>query len=337
MTCPSGVGAQEAGESPPSIEKINSEYQRELAKIERLRLERLGQLAASQPMDQAESTYRDYFQLAIAKGLFLEAEPVAERLLQAGDTPSQIHTLANLINIVAEADRGEYEKSLQSLVSAISEKARQGKPGRDLGLPAASRAAIVDAYYQRLLRGYQYEVARKAMKLVAENAEQPAIRDLANRRTQQLELVGRDAPPIVGVDLDGQTFRLEAAKGDVVLVVFWATWCLPVAQELPWLQETYKKYHEQGFRIIGIDVDTVQSGNMDPSSVIPAVRRFLIDYNIPWPTLLNGAGDADFARAYSVSEIPANVLIGRDGKVAHLDLVGPSLEKAVGEAISQKP
>jgi peroxiredoxin len=325
----------------PSIDAINADYHREVQKLERIRLERIGQLASTQPKDQAEVTYKDFFQLAIAKGLYVEAEPVAQRLIQAGDSTANLHTLAILVNIVAEAERGAYDESLQSLAAAVAQKGRQprapGEPAGDLGLPASSRAAIVEAYYQRLIRGDQYEVARKAMKLVAENAESPAIRDLAARRTRQLDLIGRTAPPIVGVDLDGKPFRLEDTRGDVVLVVFWATWCLPVAHEIPWLEEAYRTFHGRGFRIVGIDLDASQEGHTDPKLVLPGVRRFLLDYNIPWTTLINGQGDQDLTRAYSVAEIPANVLIGRDGKIVHLDLVGPKLDKAVAEAIAKKP
>jgi hypothetical protein len=53
--------------------------------------------------------------------------------------------------------------------------------------------------------------------------------------------------------------------------------------------------------------------------------------------LINGQGDQDLTRAYSVAEIPANVLIGRDGKVIHLDLIGPKLDKAVSDALGKKP
>jgi glutathione peroxidase-family protein len=339
--------AQDAKPSPAqrpntsTVEAINARYRRELEKLERERLEQLGELAASQQKAEAEVTYQDFFQLAIAKGLYSEAEPVAQRLLKAGNTPPNLQTLATLVKIVAEADRGAYEDSLRSLTEAVTERGRQakppGEPGRDLGLTASSRASIVEAYYQRLIRGNQYEVARKAMKLVAANAETPAVRDLAARRAKQLEMVGVTAPPIVGIDLDGKPFQLGDAKGDVVLVVFWASWCLPSAQEIPWLQEAYRTYRDRGFRIVGIDVDAAQDGNTDPKSVIASVRRFLIEFNIPWTTLINGQGDHDLTRAYSIAEIPANVLIGRDGKVIHLDLSGPKLDKAVGEAVSQKP
>ena len=84
----------------PSIDAINADYQRELEKLERTRLERIGQLATTLPKEQAEAAYQDYFRLAIAKGLYVEAEPTAQRVIQAADSSANLHTLASLVNIV---------------------------------------------------------------------------------------------------------------------------------------------------------------------------------------------------------------------------------------------
>ena len=67
----------------------------------------------------------------------------------------------------------------------------------------------------------------------------------------------------------------------------------------------------------------------------PAVRQFLLEYNVRWPNLINGQGNQDYARAYAVSEVPANVLIGRDDTVIHLDLARSNLEKAVARAVGR--
>ncbi len=259
-----------------------------------------------------------------------------------GGAPSDIQAQATLVKILAEADRGAFEDSLKSLAEAVAQKGPKAGPGEGPaghapGLTIPGRASIVEYYHQRLIRGGRYDLARKAMQMVAATAETPAVRDLAERRSKQLGLVGAAAPPIVGVDLDGRPFRLEDAKGEVVLVVFWASWCLPSAQEIPWIEEAYKAYRDRGFRVVGIDVDRAQDDGTDPKSVVANVRRFLVEFNIPWPTLINGQGDQDLTRAYFVGEIPANVLIGRDGKVAQLDLSGARLGAAIGEAVARKP
>ncbi len=322
-----------------TIETINAEYESEVLKLERHRLESLGRLALSQPRDQAAATFDACFRLAIAKNLYADAAPYALKVIQSEDPHSGVAWLAHLVQIVAEADRGAYDESLNCLASAIRLKGtdRAKAATKQAGLSVATQASIVDAYYQRLIHGDQIEVARKAMKLVFDGAEVPAIRDLAGRRLKQLDLVGKPAPPIAGHDLDGKSFKLADTKGEVVLVVFWATWCVPNAQEMPLLDYINNAYKAKGLRVVGINLDSAQDGGQEPKAVLPNIKRYLLDYNVTWPTLLNGPGPLDVAAAFGVTEIPACVLIGRDGKVSHLDLVGKKLEKAIAQSIAQKP
>lgn len=336
MAAPVATAQESPGSKGPSIESINVEYERELLKIEKHRLEGLGKLALSQPKEQAAGTFDSFFRLAIAKNLYAEADPYAVKFLKAEGPASGVHWLAHLVHIVGEADRGAYEDSLKSLASAIKLGGGQD-PSQAAGLSPGTQASIVDAYYQRLIHADQVDVARKAMTLVAQGAGTPAVRELATRRLKQLDLVGKSAPAIAGLDLDGKAFQLKDTKGEVVLVVFWATWCLPNAQEMPWLDYIYARHKSQGFRVVGINLDSSQDGSLDLKAGLPHIRRFLLDYNVTWPTLLNGPAEIDYAKAYGVTEIPANVLIGRDGKVSHLDLGGKRLEKAVAAAIAQKP
>jgi thiol-disulfide isomerase/thioredoxin len=322
-----------------SIEAINAEYERELVQIERRRIDSLGRLALSEPKEKAAAAFDACFRLAIAKNLYADAAPYALKVIQSDDPASGVTWLAHLVHIVGEADRGAYAESLKALASTIRMRgAEQAKAAaKQAGLVVGTQASIVDAYYQRLIHADQIEVARSAMKLLADNAEAPAIRDLATRRLKQLDLVGKPAPAIAGLDLDGKAFKLADAKGEVVLVVFWATWCVPNAQEMPWLDYLEATYRAKGLRVVGINLDSAQDGGQDIKSVLPNIRRFLLDYNVTWPNLLNGPGELDHAGAFGVTEIPANVLIGRDGKVSHLDLGGKRLEKAIAEAIARKP
>ena len=329
--------AQGVAPVTPTIESINVEYERELSRIEKARLDRLGKLALSQPKDQASATFESYFRLAIAKNFYADADPIAVRVIASESPANGVVWLAHLVHIVGEAEKGSYEDSLKSLSAALRLKGQQpNAKAEDATLSVGTRASIIDAYYQRLLHGDQIEVARKAMKLIVDNTDVPAIKELAGRRLKQLDLVGKPAPMVNGVDLEGKPFRLEDSRGDVVLVVFWATWCLPNAQEMPRLDHLYRTYHAKGLKVVGVNLDGSPGGS-GSASATPNVRRFLLDYNVTWPTLVNGPGPQDFASAFGVTEIPANVLIGRDGKVRHIDLIGKRLEKAVAESLARKP
>jgi hypothetical protein len=85
---------------------------------------------------------------------------------------------------------------------------------------------------------------------------------------------------------------------------------------------------------VGINLDALQDGGQKLETVLPNIRRSLLDSNVRWPTLINGRGDKDYAKSYGVTEIPANVLIARDGTVAHIDLVRKNLEPIIARAVA---
>ena len=145
--------------------------------------------------------------------------------------------------------------------------------------------------------------------------------------------MGKPAPAIQGPDIDGKPFNLADSKGKVVLVVFWGSWCLPSAAEIEGFQQVAGSYRARGFEVVGINLDAQQDGGQKLETVLPNIRHFLVDHNVRWPTLINGSGEHDYASAYGVTEIPANVLIGRDGTIVQLDLVNKNLESVVARVL----
>ncbi len=194
---------------------------------------------------------------------------------------------------------------------------------------------ICEAYYQRLVEANQFPIAREAFRLVLDQPYRPAVKDFLASRLKRLELVGQPAPPIQGTDLDGKAFNLASEKGKVVLVIFWASWCLPNAAQTTWLEQVEDAYRNRGLQVIGINLDTQQDGGQKLETVLPQIRRFLVDFNVPWPTLVNGSGDRDYAGAYGISDIPANVLIGRDGNVTQIDLSRRNIETVIARLLGQ--
>jgi peroxiredoxin len=117
---------------------------------------------------------------------------------------------------------------------------------------------------------------------------------------------GGPAPAFSLTTLDGQAGALSQYKGQVVMVNFWATWCGPCQQEMPLLDQMYKKYKPAGFTLIGVNVD----------KEAPAVKELLARKPVSFPVLLDPANQV--SKAYHVDEMPSSVIIDRKGEIRYI-------------------
>lgn len=122
---------------------------------------------------------------------------------------------------------------------------------------------------------------------------------------------------------DGTVLTSANLRGRVVMVNFWASWCVPCRKELPLLNRYYRTHRADGLVIIGVAADPGQDGRgrwLSPTIAFPQAAR---------------VGGPD----YRLPAIPMNYVIGRDGKVAYaksgafdqakLDtIVGPLLKRS---------
>jgi peroxiredoxin len=114
------------------------------------------------------------------------------------------------------------------------------------------------------------------------------------------------APTFTLTTLTGQPGGLSEYKGQVVMVNFWATWCGPCQQEMPLLDQMYKKYKPAGFTLIGVNVDKES----------PAVKELLARKPVSFPVLLDPANQV--SKAYHVDEMPSSVIIDRKGQIRYV-------------------
>ena len=194
--------------------------------------------------------------------------------------------------------------------------------------------AVGEAYLERLFRDGRYGEARDLCECACDSETVPArLKEHFEARMSRIELLGKPAPPINGTDVDGKPVSLRGVKGKVVLVDFWSTWCPPCVAAVPQLNTLADRYRDRGLEILGVNVDALHEDVKDVKTALTVVRRFLVDHGSSWTCLLSGTGTDPITKAYGVSEIPANYLIDRDGKVIALELTGPALEPAIVRAL----
>jgi peroxiredoxin len=144
-----------------------------------------------------------------------------------------------------------------------------------------------------------------------------ALGDLPSMR--QLS-VGNEPIPFSVKDIEGKTLTLASYKGKVVLLDFWATWCMPCKQEMPNVLRIHDRFHKKGFEIIGISLDSDRV----------ALDRYIKSNKMTWPQYFDGRGwQNGVAEIYKVRSIPATYLIDKQGKIRYRSLRGAELERAV--------
>ena len=111
---------------------------------------------------------------------------------------------------------------------------------------------------------------------------------------------------------DGGPISLASLRGKVVVINFWASWCIPCKQEAPRLQEVSERYAAQGVVVLGIDAQDFTGD----------ARRFANRYRLTYPIVHDGSGQT--LNPYGVTGFPETFFVDRAGR-----LVGKRIEGEV--------
>ncbi len=123
--------------------------------------------------------------------------------------------------------------------------------------------------------------------------------------------------------LDGSgTVELSDFKDKPVIVNFWASWCAPCREEMPFLQKSWEKYKDKGLVFIGIDV-------IDDTA---SAKEFLDSFNINYINLNDSKGKT--STKFGVIALPATFFINKNGKIVKQNY-GPFLGES-GEKLFNK-
>ncbi len=147
------------------------------------------------------------------------------------------------------------------------------------------------------------------------------------KKADPLSSIRKIIPDFSAKDLDGKPISLEAYRGKVVLLDFWAVWCGPCIAEMPNIKKVYNTYKDKGFEVIGISLDIDEA----------KLRDFLKENDIPWRQVFDGQGrNSAIPQQYGIRSIPSMWLIDKDGKLISNNARGEKLENMVAEALKDK-
>ena len=103
-----------------------------------------------------------------------------------------------------------------------------------------------------------------------------------------------------------RSLQLSSLRGSVVYVDFWASWCVPCRLSMPTLDRLYRKYGDQGLRVVGVNKDVTGSD----------AERFLSRVKVSFPLVADR--DDAIAKAFDVQAMPSGYLIDRKGVVRYV-------------------
>lgn len=136
---------------------------------------------------------------------------------------------------------------------------------------------------------------------------QPAARnrrsDDLNRRGMLVLLAAWLVPFMPAQAAYATAFDLDEYAGKVVVLDFWASWCVPCRRSFPWLNMMNRKYAQEDLVIIGVNLD------MERREAERFLEEFPADFTIVYDE------EMALARRFGVMAMPSSFVIGRDGEV----------------------
>lgn len=114
--------------------------------------------------------------------------------------------------------------------------------------------------------------------------------------------VGNRAPAFEADDINGRSHSLAAAKGHVVILHFWATWCPVCRKSIPTVISVHKRYASQGLRLLAVSDE-------EPK----VLRRFAEQHDLPYPVISSN----ELTNRYGIHAVPTTFVIDQQGIIRH--------------------
>ena len=206
----------------------------------------------------------------------------------------------------------KFELRARAVERAASAKEDQGmeavvaeleKGARELQKDYPKRPEVYEMLLMVAANSSSENSKKIADEIVKNDAAPEEMKAEAKSILKKLEALGKPLA-IKFTAVDGREVDLQKMKGKVVLVDFWATWCVPCVAEVPHVKETYDRLHDKGFEIVGISFDESKE----------KLEDFVKLKHLPWPQYFDGEGWKNkFGQEFGINSIPAMWLVDKKG------------------------
>jgi peroxiredoxin len=125
----------------------------------------------------------------------------------------------------------------------------------------------------------------------------------------------KEAPDVTLTAVSGKTIRLADLKGKVVLLDFWASWCIPCRKSFPAIDALHRELEPRGLAVVAVSVD----------EELKNAHAFLEQFPHTMTIALDPKGAA--AEAFKVNAMPSTMILDRDGRIrySHKGYTGKSI------------
>ncbi|WP_059106034.1 thiol-disulfide oxidoreductase ResA [Shouchella shacheensis] len=129
---------------------------------------------------------------------------------------------------------------------------------------------------------------------------------------------GQEAKDFVLHDREESRLQLSEMEGKGVMLNFWGTWCEPCKREMPYMEELYEDYQDQGVELVAVNVDETEL----------TVDAFANRYDLTFPIVIDE--DRKVTDAYGISPLPTTILIDETGEIIDVHTGGMTKDMVEG-------
>lgn len=221
------------------------------------------------------------------------------------------------LSLRAEADQKRHDKYFEGLLEPDECKYEYAdENARWFSLLSTEKRELM----KEALLAHEKTMDRIEANRKSNKSQQPKIKEIIPEKVQ----VGKTFIDFSGTTADGKPFSLNEAvrENKLVMLDFWASWCLPCLKMMPEVASLYENYKDKGLLVVGISSDQSED----------AWRKAMERFGMIWPQV-RSTKENRIGSIYGIRTIPYAILISSDGTIVARNLRGEELAAKIAEIL----